>query len=59
MDTFWIQHSSSTTADIEGSDNEIIVGAKEGYAIMNRETKKLEYIKKVWEEQDGPGKNER
>ena len=26
---------------------------------MNRNTKKLEYIKKVWEERDGPGKDER
>ena len=59
MDTFSIQRSSSITADVEGSDNEIIVGAKEGYAIMNRETKKLEYIKKVWEERDGPGKKDR
>ncbi|KAL2040244.1 hypothetical protein N7G274_007147 [Stereocaulon virgatum] len=26
---------------------------------MNRDTKKLEYIRKVWEESDGPGKGER
>lgn len=26
---------------------------------MNRNTKKLEYIKKVWEERDGLGKDER
>ena len=26
---------------------------------MNRNTKKLEYIKKVWEQRDGPGKDER
>lgn len=26
---------------------------------MNRNTKKLEYIKKVWDERDGPGKDER
>ena len=26
---------------------------------MNRNTKKLEYIKKVWEDQDGPGKDQR
>ena len=26
---------------------------------MNRDTKKLEYIKKVWGEQDGSGKDER
>ncbi len=37
----------------------MIVGAKYGFAIMNRNTKKLEYIKKVWEDRDGPGKDER
>ena len=26
---------------------------------MNRNTKKLEYIKKVWKDRDGPGKDER
>lgn len=26
---------------------------------MNRNTKKLEYIKKVWGDQDGPGKDQR
>ena len=26
---------------------------------MNRNTRKLEYIKKVWEDRDGPGKDER
>ena len=35
------------------------MGAKQGYAIVDQETKKLEYIKKVWEEHDGPGKEER
>jgi len=35
------------------------VGAKHGYAIMNRKTKKLDYIRKVWEERDGPGKDGR
>lgn len=26
---------------------------------MNRNTKKLEYIKKIWEDRDEPGKDER
>lgn len=26
---------------------------------MKRNTKELDYIKKVWEEKDGPGKDER
>ncbi|CAF9929859.1 hypothetical protein IMSHALPRED_008015 [Imshaugia aleurites] len=59
LESFDLGTPVSTTADIEGSDGEIIVGAKRGYAIMNRKTKKLEYIKKVWEERDGPGKDER
>lgn len=51
--------SDSTTAHIEGTDNELIVGAKLGYAIFNKSSKKLEYIKKIWDERDGPGKEER
>lgn len=52
-----VEHS--TTADIEGNEDEIVVGAKHGYAIMNRKTKKLEYITKVWEKSDGEGKDKR
>ena len=26
---------------------------------MDKNTKKMDYIKKVWEERDGPGKDER
>ena len=49
----------STTADIEGNDEEIVVGAKYGYAVMDRKTKELHYIKKVWGLRDGLGKAER
>ncbi|KAL9599093.1 MAG: hypothetical protein Q9219_004051 [cf. Caloplaca sp. 3 TL-2023] len=49
----------STTAHIQGTDDELIVGAKLGYAIFNRGTKKVEYIKKVWNEHDGAGEEER
>ena len=49
----------STTAEIEGTDDKIIVGAKYGYALWTRETGKLEYIKKVWDERDGPDKHKR
>ncbi|KAI4250151.1 MAG: hypothetical protein L6R40_000323 [Gallowayella cf. fulva] len=49
----------STTAHIEGTEDELIVGAKLGYAIFTRSSEKLEYIKKVWIESDGPGKEER
>lgn len=44
---------------MEGNEDEIIVGAKYGYAIMQRSTGKLEYIKKVWDERDGSGKANR
>jgi len=36
------------TADIEGREDEIIVGAKLGYAIYNKKTDELRYIKTVW-----------
>lgn len=49
----------STTADIEGTDDEIIVGAKHGYALLDMKTGKHEYIKRLWDESDGPGKEER
>ena len=50
---------SSTSADIVGNDDEIIVGAKYGFATLNRKTSKLRYIKKLWTDQDGQGKAER
>ncbi|KAL8633212.1 hypothetical protein Q9189_001112 [Teloschistes chrysophthalmus] len=48
-----------TTAHVEGADEEIIVGAKLGYAYYNQKSNKLEYIKKVWNASDGAGKEER
>ncbi|KAL8995179.1 MAG: hypothetical protein Q9169_005038 [Polycauliona sp. 2 TL-2023] len=54
-----VEGAISTTAHIEGTDDELIVGAKKGYAYYNRKSNKLEYIKKVWNESDGPGKEER
>ena len=50
---------SSTSADIVGNDDEIIVGAKLGFATLDRKTSKLKYIKKLWTDQDGQGKAER
>jgi hypothetical protein len=42
------------------SDNEeIVVGAKYGYATLDIKTGKLEYIKKVWPKSDGPEKLQR
>ena len=51
--------SVSTTADIDGLDDEIIAGAKYGYALMQRSNGRLNYIKEVWDERDGPGKDKR
>ena len=51
--------STSTSADIEHADDEIIVGAKLGYATLNRKTHHLTYVKKLWDDRDGPGKAER
>ncbi|KAL9582660.1 MAG: hypothetical protein Q9212_003163 [Teloschistes hypoglaucus] len=49
----------STTARVEGKDEDLIVGAKLGYAYYKPESNKLEYIKKVWNASDGAGKEER
>ena len=54
-----IDCENSTTADIHENDDTIIVGAKYGFAHLDRKSKKLDYIKKVWEEKDGPGKDKR
>lgn len=40
-------------------DDQIIVGAKYGYAIMERSSGRLRYIKKIWDQRDGFGKAER
>lgn len=37
----------------------LIVGAKLGFARLNRTTGKLSYIREAWGESDGPGKAER
>jgi sugar lactone lactonase YvrE len=50
---------NSVTADIEGVKGKIIVGAKYGYALMDRETGKLNYLKRIWDESDGPTKPKR
>lgn len=50
---------ASITADIEGAEKDIIVGAKYGYALLNRSTGQINDLKKIWDERDGPGKEER
>lgn len=54
-----VDFSASITADIEDSEHDLIVGAKYGYAILNRHTGRIDCLKKVWDEMDGPGKGER
>lgn len=55
-----LDFSISTTADIEGNDEEFIFGGKYGYGIMNRDTLKARWIKKMWRDEervdDGGGK---
>ena len=50
--------SNSVTADIHGDDENIIVAAKYGYAIMNKKNGKLKYVKKTWVD-EGEVKSER
>ena len=37
----------------------IIVAAKHGYALVNRTTGQMSYLRKVWDDQEGPEKAER
>lgn len=54
--------SHSVTANIAGAakedQDELIVGAKCGFARLNRSTGKLTYIREAWGEEDGLGKAE-
>jgi hypothetical protein len=47
------------TADIEGRDDIILTGSKDGITKFNLETVKHEYITKLWSEKDGPDKERR
>ena len=51
------------TANIADAGNssdqdELIVAAKRGFARLNRSTGKLNYLREVWTEEDGPGRVE-
>jgi hypothetical protein len=48
----------SVTANISGS-NQLIVGAKYGFARLNQSTGELSYIHEVWGEEGEGGKAER
>ena len=48
--------SIGVTADIEGSDEVILAGAKDGITKFNIQTAKHEYLAEFWNESDGPDK---
>lgn len=48
--------SLRVTADIAGTDDEFVCGAKRGYATFNKKSGQLSYIKKFW---DDPAMEER
>ena len=50
---------NSVTANLDSSEEQLVVGAKYGYATLDLGSGKTTYIKKVWTEADGPGKEER
>jgi len=60
LKTFDLEASVGITADIEGNDDEIIVGGKRGYGIFNRITGEHRLIKEMWNDDerkdDGGGK---
>ncbi|KAK3711698.1 rRNA-processing protein cgr1 [Vermiconidia calcicola] len=55
-----LEYSIGTTADIDGNDDEFVFGGKLGYGIMHRDTGKIRWIKKMWNDDerkdDGGGK---
>jgi hypothetical protein len=56
----WIFSVTANIVDTSGSnEDQLIVGAKYGFARLNQSTGKLSYIQEVWGEADGPGKAER
>ena len=47
-----LEYPISTTADIDGNDEEFIFGGKSGYGIMHRDTGKVRWVKMMWDEAD-------
>jgi len=60
LQTHDLEHSVGVTADVEGNDDEFIVGGKRGYGLFNRNTGKQRLIKEMWtdaeRQDDGGGK---
>lgn len=48
--------SIGVTADIEGSDEVILAGAKDGITKFNVKSARHEYVARFWNEDDGPNK---
>ena len=48
--------SIGVTADIEGSAEVILAGAKDGITKFNVQSARHEYVAKFWKEDDGPDK---
>lgn len=48
--------SIGVTADIEGSAEVILAGAKDGITKFNVQSARHEYVAKFWNEDDGPDK---
>ncbi|KAJ5130323.1 uncharacterized protein N7515_006362 [Penicillium bovifimosum] len=45
------EEAVGVTANVQGSESQLIVGAKQGFARLDRTTGKLSYIRKVWEDE--------
>ncbi|MCJ1351529.1 MAG: hypothetical protein MMC33_001513 [Icmadophila ericetorum] len=60
LKTLELEDAVGFTTDIDDSEGgKILVGAKYGYATLDRLTGRLEYVKKIWSEEDGPEKGKR
>lgn len=51
--------SIGTTADILGDDENFVFGGKAGYGIFDRNTAKVKYIKKYWEDDPNQAEKEK
>ena len=47
-----LDFSISTTADLDGTDDEFIFGGKLGYGVYNRTTGATRWVKKVWTDEE-------
>ncbi|OQO08662.1 hypothetical protein B0A48_06532 [Cryoendolithus antarcticus] len=52
LKTHQLDYSIGTTANIEGNDDELIVGGQLGYGIFTRSTGDLRWIQKFWNDEE-------